>query len=102
MALATDNNKKHGGGDKAHRKNGHANANGHNDGHGGNGHVRLMDLNHVSPEKGIGILIDRALELRASDLFLVTNEQHVAVQVRMRGQVEQVSVLAPEQGKRYI
>jgi general secretion pathway protein E len=69
-----------------------------------NGHSRLklMDLSHVSPEKGVGVLIDRALELRASDLFLATNEQHVAVQVRLRGQVEQISVLGAEQGRRYI
>src|SRR5687768_16329470 len=104
MALTVD--KKHGG---EKNSNGHANGNGHGHGNGngnGNGkhagHVRLMDLNHVTPEKGVGILIDRALELRASDLFLVTNEQHVAVQVRLRGQVEQISVLAAEQGKRYI
>ena len=100
MALALD--KKHGG-DKNNGTNGHAHANGHGNANGKHtGHVRLMDLNHVTPEKGVGILIDRALELRASDLFLVTNEQHVAVQVRLRGQVEQISVLAAEQGKRYI
>ena len=94
MAMTVD--KKHGG---EKNGNGHANVNG-NSKHAG--HVRLMDLNHVTPEKGVGILIDRALELRASDLFLVTNEQHVAVQVRLRGQVEQISVLSAEQGKRYI
>jgi general secretion pathway protein E len=100
-SMALTMNKKQGG-----EKNGggRSNGNGHANGHGADarGHVRLMDLNHVSPEKGVAILIDRALELRASDLFLVTNEQHVAVQVRMRGQVEQISVLAPEQGRRYI
>ena len=103
MALALNNKN---GGEKNGNNNGHAHANGGN-GHGNAngkhaGHVRLMDLNHVTPEKGVGILIDRALELRASDLFLVTNEQHVAVQVRLRGQVEQISVLGAEQGRRYI
>jgi general secretion pathway protein E len=102
MALALNNKN---GGEKNGNNNGHAHANGNAIGHANGkhtGHVRLMDLNHVTPEKGVGILIDRALELRASDLFLVTNEQHVAVQVRLRGQVEQISVLAAEQGKRYI
>src|SRR4051812_49601264 len=64
--------------------------------------IRLLDLSHVTPEKGVDRLIDRALELRASDLFLVTNEQHVAVQVRLRGQVEQVCILDAEQGRRFI
>src|SRR5688572_626197 len=105
MALAL--NKKHGGGEKnngggGRNSNGHANGHGHGAANHGGSHVRLMDLNHVSPEKGVGILIDRALELRASDLFIATNEQHVAVQVRLRGQVEQISVLDAEQGKRYI
>ncbi|MEA2735297.1 MAG: ral secretion pathway protein [Humisphaera sp.] len=83
------------------------NTNGHGSGNsssanGHNGRLRLMDLNHVSPEKGVGVLIDRALELRADDLYIVTNEQHVSVQVRLRGQVEQISVLDAEQGRRYI
>src|SRR3954471_20944141 len=64
--------------------------------------IRLLDLSHVTPEKGVQRLIERALELRASDLFLVTNEQHVAVQVRLRGQVEQLCLLPGRQGRRYI
>jgi type II secretory ATPase GspE/PulE/Tfp pilus assembly ATPase PilB-like protein len=82
------------------------NGNGSNSGVNGNGknngHVRLLDLTSVSPEKGVDRLIERALELRASDLFLVTNEQHVAVQLRLRGQVEQLCILDAEQGKRFI
>ena len=66
------------------------------------GRLRLIDLSHVSPEKGVAVLIDRALELRASDLFFATNEQSVAVQVRLRGEVEQLSILDAEQGRRYI
>src|SRR2546423_13505999 len=64
--------------------------------------LRLLDLSHATPEKGVQRLIERALELRASDLFIVTNEQHVAVQVRLRGQVEQISILDADQGQRYI
>src|SRR5439155_14382476 len=47
--------------------------------------VRLLDLGNVSAEWGVDRLIERSIELRASDLFLVTNEQHVSVQVRLRG-----------------
>ena len=68
----------------------------------GQSRVRLLDLTGVSPEKGVDRLIERAIELRASDLFIVTNEQHVAVQVRLRGQIEQFCILDDEQGKRYI
>ncbi len=64
--------------------------------------LRLLDLTKVSAEEGVNRIIDRALELRASDIFLATNEQHVAVHVRLRGQVEQLVVLDSEQGKRYI
>ena len=64
--------------------------------------VRLMDLTNVTPEVGVAAIIDRAVELRSSDLFLVTNEQHVAVQVRLRGQVEQLAILDGDQGKRYL
>ena len=74
--------------------------NGHN-AHNGQ-RLRLLDLSHVTPEKGVQRLIERALELRASDLFLVTNEQHVGVQVRLRGQVEQFCILDADQGRRYI
>ena len=45
--------------------------------------LRLLDLSAVSPEKGVSRLIERAVELRASDLFIITNEPHVAVQVRL-------------------
>ena len=55
--------------------------------------IRLLDLTKVPAEKGVARLIERAIELHASDLFIVTNEQHVAVQVRRRGQVEAVCVL---------
>ena len=75
-----------------------SNGNGHN----GQQRLRLLDLSHVTPEKGVQRLIERALELRASDLFLVTNEQHVAVQVRLRGSVEQLCILDKDQGRRYI
>jgi type II secretory ATPase GspE/PulE/Tfp pilus assembly ATPase PilB-like protein len=67
-----------------------------------NSRLRLLDLTKVPAEDGVARLIERAVELHASDLFIVTNEQHVAVQVRLRGQVESVCILECEQGKRYL
>src|SRR3954466_12737282 len=64
--------------------------------------LKLLDLTKVTAEKGVARLIERAIELHASDLFIVTNEQHVAVQVRLRGQVESLCILDSEQGKRYL
>lgn len=64
--------------------------------------LRLLDLSAVSPEQGVSRLIERAVELRASDLFIVTNEQHVMVQVRLRGSVENVCILDASQGRKYI
>jgi type II secretory ATPase GspE/PulE/Tfp pilus assembly ATPase PilB-like protein len=64
--------------------------------------LRLLDLSAVGPEKGVARLIERALELRASDLFLATNEQYVSAQVRLRGQVENLAILDADQGRRYV
>ena len=52
--------------------------------------LRLLDLSAVSPEAGVTRVIERGARSCASDLFIVTNEQHVAVQVRLRGSVEQL------------
>jgi type II secretory ATPase GspE/PulE/Tfp pilus assembly ATPase PilB-like protein len=63
---------------------------------------QLLDLNRVAPEAAVGQLIDHAYINNASDLFLVTNEQHVAALVRHLGIVRTISVLDAEQGKRCI
>ena len=78
--------------------NGHAGSTNTNN----NSRVKLLDLSHITPEKGVARAIDRALELRSSDIFFVTNEQHVAVLVRLRGQMEQLCILDSDQGRRYI
>lgn len=64
--------------------------------------VGLLDLGRTAPEQGFARLVERAMELRASDLLLVTNEQHVAVQVRLRGQMENICILDADQGRRYL
>ena len=66
------------------------------------GHLRLLDLTGLPAEQGMRKLIDYAVRLRASDLFLVTNEQHVAVQVRYLGLIEPLGILERDQGQRYI
>jgi general secretion pathway protein E len=107
MATVMDRNNskssdaKNGSNGSSNGSNSSAMANGTGTGNG-TGRVRLLDLSHISPEKGVARAIDRALELRGSDIFFVTNEQHVAVLVRLRGQMEQLCILDSEQGRRYI
>lgn len=64
------------------------------------GPSQLMDLEGQSPEQAMEALIERAVDAQASDLFLVTNEQHVAVQVRAMGMIHPISILSPELGRK--
>lgn len=62
--------------------------------------AQLIDLTHSTPEKALDELIGHAVEMSASDLFLVTNEQHVAAQVRSMGMIKTVSILPLEMGRK--
>lgn len=64
--------------------------------------VQLLDVTKLAPEAAMAKLITHASVTCASDLFLVTNEQHVAALVRHLGIVRTISVLSSEQGKRCI
>jgi len=60
----------------------------------------LLDVAKLSPEHAVPKLIDHAVTLGASDLFFVSNEQHVAVQVRHLGLVRLIAILSAEQGRK--
>lgn len=62
----------------------------------------MIDVSKLPPEKAIQRLIDHAVEMGASDLFLLSNEQHLAVMVRHLGIVLPISVESPESGKRIL
>ncbi|GIW77216.1 MAG: hypothetical protein KatS3mg104_2279 [Phycisphaerae bacterium] len=62
----------------------------------------MIDVSKLPPEKAIQRLIDHAVEMGASDLFLLSNEQHLAVMVRHLGIVLPISVETPENGKRIL
>ena len=64
--------------------------------------AQMIDVEELPAEEGVGRLITHALAMGASDVFFVTNEEHVMVQVRHLGMVRPISVLSSEQGKRYI
>jgi type II secretory ATPase GspE/PulE/Tfp pilus assembly ATPase PilB-like protein len=61
---------------------------------------QLIDVSKLAPEAAVAKLIDHAAAIGASDLFLVTNEQHVAAIVRHLGVLRTVAVLSADQGRR--
>lgn len=55
-----------------------------------------------SPEQVVASLLDQAAQIRASDLFITTHEDRVAVMVRHLGTVRPLTTLAPDLGHRCI
>ncbi len=64
--------------------------------------IKLLDITNQPPERGVAQLLDYAVELHASDLFFLPNEQHVAVRIRHMGLIRPIAVLTSDQGRRYI
>jgi type II secretory ATPase GspE/PulE/Tfp pilus assembly ATPase PilB-like protein len=62
-------------------------------------HLRV-DVNDLGPEEAVARIIDHGAKLSVSDLFLVANENHVAVQARHLGVNRLLTVLPPELGRR--
>ncbi len=60
----------------------------------------LLDVNALPPEKAVGRLIEYAVHLGASDLFLLCNTNTMSVQVRQHGIVRTISHLTGEFAKR--
>jgi general secretion pathway protein E len=56
----------------------------------------------MMPEAAVAALIDHAIKLPASDLFIAVNENHVAVSVRHLGIVRLQTVLSPDLGRRCV
>jgi type II secretory ATPase GspE/PulE/Tfp pilus assembly ATPase PilB-like protein len=64
--------------------------------------IMHLDVANLPPEEAVGQLIEHAASLRVSDLFLNTNEDHVAVQARHLGILRLLSTLPLEIGRRCI
>jgi type II secretory ATPase GspE/PulE/Tfp pilus assembly ATPase PilB-like protein len=62
----------------------------------------MIDVSRLPPEKAIARLIEHAVEMGASDLFIVSNEQHVGVNVRHLGMVMPISTESSENGRRIL
>jgi len=63
---------------------------------------QMIDVSRMTPEHAIAALINHAVQMGASDLFIVSNEQHVAALVRHLGIMLPISVESPESGRRLL
>ncbi len=59
-----------------------------------------LDVANLAPDETFARLVEHAAEYKASDLYFVTNETHVAVAARHLGVVRLVTVLPTETGRR--
>jgi type II secretory ATPase GspE/PulE/Tfp pilus assembly ATPase PilB-like protein len=59
-----------------------------------------IDLSSESPEDVVGRVVDYAVEIWASDLFFISNENDISVLVRHLGIMRRLSVLSTELGRR--
>ena len=79
---------------------GNTSAGGATEAHAQQQRAQMIDVSKLPPEAAVVRLIEHAVAMDASDLFIVANEQHVAVLARHLGIVRPVSVLSTEQGRR--
>jgi len=63
---------------------------------------RLNELVKMSADEAVTTLLDRAAELRSSDLFFLAEERYVTIAVRRLGVVEKLAVVSWEQGRQMI
>lgn len=63
---------------------------------------QMIDVRNLATEKAVAALIDHAVALGASDLFLVSNEQHMAALVRHLGIMMPISIESVEQGRKLL
>jgi type II secretory ATPase GspE/PulE/Tfp pilus assembly ATPase PilB-like protein len=63
---------------------------------------RSLRLAEMSPEDGVAVLVERVVELQASDLFFTTFPEEMRVSARALGIVQPLAVLTPDQGRRYV
>jgi len=62
----------------------------------------MVDISKLPPDKAVARLIEHSVKLGASDLFFLSNEQHLAAQVKHLGVTRTISIIPAEVGKRCI
>ena len=63
---------------------------------------QLTDVSGMTAEDAVDALIARSVAMGASDLFLVSNEQHVAAETRHLGVMRTIAILDRDQGRRAV
>jgi type II secretory ATPase GspE/PulE/Tfp pilus assembly ATPase PilB-like protein len=63
---------------------------------------RLHELVNMPAEEAVTMLLQRAAELRSSDLFIMSENRYVTIAVRRLGMVEKLAVVSVEQGRQLI
>jgi type II secretory ATPase GspE/PulE/Tfp pilus assembly ATPase PilB-like protein len=63
---------------------------------------QLTDLSGMTAEQAVDSLIARSVAMGASDLFLESNEQHVAAEARHLGIMRTIAILDREQGRKAV
>ncbi len=61
-----------------------------------------LKLAEMSPEDGVAALVERAVDMGASDLFFTTFADEMQVTVRALGTMHPLATLTPDQGRRYV
>jgi len=60
----------------------------------------MVDVGKLPVEKAVARLIDHSVKIGASDLFLLSNEQHVAAQVKHLGTTRTISIIPSDVGRK--
>lgn len=63
---------------------------------------RMLEIDGLLVEDAVSRLIAHALKLNASDLFLLSNESFVSIQVRHLGIVRPLAIVSPDTGRRFM
>jgi type II secretory ATPase GspE/PulE/Tfp pilus assembly ATPase PilB-like protein len=63
---------------------------------------KVTDLVNMEAEAAVTAVLSRAAELRASDLFLLSDERFLTIAVRRLGIVEKVAVISTDHGRQLI
>lgn len=63
---------------------------------------RVAELVKMSAEDAVRLLLRRAAELKASDLFFLTDERYVTIACRRLGVVERLAVVSVDHGRQMI
>ena len=62
---------------------------------------QMIDIADLPVEEAVDKIIDHAVKLGASDLFILANEEFFSIQIRHLGIIRPVSIVGAEQGKRF-